>query len=99
MKNNSTDLYARNVPLALRLVFHDCIGPAGCDGCLNFKFAEHEGLIFNCFWILCPSSTNKRNLPEIVLKLFSWRSKLIEANKLQSAIILDTALFVEGARE
>ena len=62
MKNNSTDLFARNVPRALRLVFHDCIGPAGCDGCLNFKFAEHEGLIFHSLWILCTSSSQQEEI-------------------------------------
>lgn len=32
------------IPAFVRLAFHDCNSPAGCDGCLNLGIAENNGL-------------------------------------------------------
>lgn len=29
----------------LRLSFHDCVGPTGCDGCINHKNEANEGKV------------------------------------------------------
>jgi len=33
-----------NIPAAVRLAFHDCVGPDGCDGCINPKEPADNGL-------------------------------------------------------
>jgi len=33
-----------NLPESVRLAFHDCVGPDGCDGCLNLDDADNVGL-------------------------------------------------------
>ena len=33
-----------NIPAVVRLAFHDCVGPKGCDGCINPKQASDKGL-------------------------------------------------------
>ena len=32
------------LPALVRLAFHDCNSPAGCDGCVNLDIAENNGL-------------------------------------------------------
>ena len=38
-------LVGRMIPQAVRLAFHDCVGPNGCDGCLNQNIQVNKGIL------------------------------------------------------
>ena len=37
-------MFGDNIPATVRLAFHDCVGPNGCDGCINLKISADNGL-------------------------------------------------------
>ena len=39
----SHNCLCRNLPLLVRLSFHDCVGSQGCDGCIDTTNADNAG--------------------------------------------------------
>jgi len=44
VKNADGTIKLPMIPAFVRLAFHDCNSPAGCDGCVNLDIAENNGL-------------------------------------------------------